>query len=194
MSNWRSTFDALEANQDKPEAAAACEWISATIASAFDIAKRRPLMPALDGSDSCERVAEALAVWLKESAPRAFADMTGTRYSVTGVDDSADGMERLRSQSEFILLAYASGGEEPAEIAEQWTRDLESTDRGDGFSYEAAESAIREYCEQATESGYLAALIGRARDVATAEADESTEEMESTTLRLYVRDNAPESD
>lgn len=187
-------FALLEAGAERgnSEAGLALEFISATIAEAFRIAPDALPGMTLNGGDPCERVAEALAVWLAESAPRRFADMTGTRYSVTGVDDSADGMERLRDQSEFILIAYASGGEELAEISEQWIRDIDSTDRGGGFDYDAAELAVRSYAEEATESGYLDALIGRARDAAG--DDESAEEMESTTLRLYVRDNAPESD
>jgi hypothetical protein len=73
----RATFDLIEAAAERgnAEAARALEWISGTIGGAFD-AGRLHDMPQLDGSDSCERVAEALAVWLKESAPERFATMT----------------------------------------------------------------------------------------------------------------------
>jgi hypothetical protein len=203
LRDWRATFNLIEsagesavANDMRHESQAALAWISATIESAFKLAKEQAEASGgtawpLDGSDACERVAEALAVWLQESAPRRFANMTGTRYSVSGVDDAAEGMERLRDQSEFILVAYASGGESPAEIGEQWLRDVDSCGREDGFDYDAAEHAIRQYISDATESGYLDSLIGRARDVAG--SDESADEMESTPLRLYVRDNAPDA-
>lgn len=196
----RRTFDLIEAGAERGDLAAksALAWISATIASAFEHNAESQQRIKLDGSDSCERVAEALAVWIKESAPRAFADMTGTRYTVSGLDCSAEGMERLRDQSEFILLAYPDADATPESLAAEWIRDMESSDQGDGFDYDAAALAIRRYCEAATESGYLpakltenASYIG-GNNPTGLDLDES--DFESAPFRLYVTDNAPESD
>ena len=144
----RATFDLIEAAAERGEQVAK-DWlalISDAIRTAFDSSKILGLE--LDGSDSRERVAEALAVWIKESEPRRFADVTATRYSVTGVDTSADGMERLRSQSEFILLTYPAAESTPSDLAAQWLADMDSTDMGDGFSYTAAEHAISDLCRR----------------------------------------------
>ena len=186
-------FAKLEAGAEagNTQAADCLALISDTIRTAMTSSALLGLQ--LDGADSCERVAEALAVWIKESKPRAFADMTRTRYSVTGLDCSAEGMERLRDWNERILIAYPDGGSSPADLAEQWIRDMDSSDQGDGFDYEQAEHAIRQYCEEATESGYLQHKLGEATEVVTGE-DSDGETIESLPFRLYLRDNAPESD
>lgn len=207
----RDTFDLIESAAERGNAAAdECgRFIGRVLDFAFD---NMPSGISLNGGDPCERVAEALAVWIKESAPRRFADMTGTRYTVSGLDCSADGMERLRDQSEFILLADPSPSDPdeatPAALCEQWIADLDSVMREDGFDYQQAESAIRTYCEEATESGYLPAKLAERRamlEEATRQAAEAGELDENGELseeffaelpafRLYVRDNAPESD
>lgn len=195
----RATFDLIEAGAERGNATAAraLEFISATIGGAFDAARLHD-MPRLDGSDSCERVAEALAVWLKESAPRAFADMTGTRYAVTGLDCSAEGMERLRDQCERILIVYPSGDESADDIAAEFVRDMDSSDQGDGFDYDAAESAIRAYIAEIHESGYLGAKLAEfasyhsGNNPAGLPTDDY--DAEPAPMRLYLRDNAPESD
>lgn len=207
MTNWRSTFDAIEAGAERgnAEAAAALEFISESIKASFALLSSGrvafdPLAGLkLDGSDSCERVAEALAVWIKESAPRRFADMTGTRYAVTGLDCSVEGMERLRDQSEFILLAYPGERYDmaPAELAEDWICDMNGADCGDGLNYDAAEHAIRTYAEESAE--YLTAVLESRRQavrqaLADANGDSDGFEPDWPPFRLYVRDNAPESD
>jgi hypothetical protein len=199
---FSEAFDALEAAAEhatKPnaEAAAVLAWINETISAGFS---GWPLEVKLRASaDSCERVAEALAVWFKESAPRRFAELTGTRYAVTGLDCSAEGMERLRDQSEFILLAYPGERYDmaPAELAEDWICDMNGADCGDGFNYNAAEHAIRTYAEESAE--YLTAVLESRRQavrqaLADANGDSDGFEPDWPPFRLYVRDNAPESD
>lgn len=209
MTNWRSTFDAIEAAAERGivEAQAAAEWISESIKASFDAWPALLGDPGdsaieavkLHGGDPCERVAEALAVWIKESAPRRFADMTATRYEISGVDDSADGMERLRSQSEFILLAYP--GEQydmtPAELAAEWILDIQTHAQPDGFCYHAAEHAIREYASDS--ESYLGGLLESRRQavrqaLAEAGGDPDGFEPDWPPFRLYVRDCYPESE
>lgn len=195
MASWRSTFDALEASAGRgnADAAAACEWIGKTLRDCFD---ESPVK--LNGGDPCERVAEALAVWLKESDESRFDAMRGQRFSVSSVDDSAEGMERLRDQSEFILLAYPGEGAKPAELTEQWSADLDSVGRPDGFGFALAESVIRDYCEE--RGDYLAAILAerssamREERLAAINADDSgddvPEESEWPPIRLYVSDES----
>lgn len=210
MTSWRMTFDALEASAERgnAEASQALGWISATIAAGFRLAKESPAMAALalNGGDPCERVAEALAVWLKESDESRFDAMRGQRFSVSSLDDSAHGMERLRDQSEFIVLAYPSAESTPAELAEQWTRDMDSGDMGDGFGYALAGDVIRQWAADNAES--LAARIAErvkleaeeaakleAADSEALELGEALPEFEPDwpPFRLYVR-NESESD
>lgn len=188
----RATFDLIEAGAERGNATAAraLEFISATIGGAFDAARLHD-MPRLDGSDSCERVAEALAVWLKESAPRAFADMTGTRYAVTGLDCSAEGMERLRNQREFILLAYPGAGTTAAEVGEQWRGDVRSRDAGERNPDALATVAVL------WAAAYAGSLNRELRDVRnqleleTEEAGELGAEFDapSFAFRLYVEES-----
>jgi hypothetical protein len=195
----RATFDLIEAAAERGNVQAndALAVIRDTIRTAFSASTILGFK--LDGSDPCERV--ALAVWLKESAPRAFADMTGTRYTVTGLDCSAEGMERLRDQSEFILIAYPAPDDTPESLCAEWLSDLDSVMREDGFDFEQAELAIRAYVADATESGYLphklaenkAILEGFSTPAAHARRYVA-EEDESPAFRLYVRDNAPDAD
>jgi hypothetical protein len=63
-------------------------------------------------------------------------------YTVTTFDDSAEGMERLRDQSEFILLAYPSKDSTPDDILQQFVDDIQTCDRFDGFDYDAAREAV----------------------------------------------------
>lgn len=200
----RRTFNLIEAGAERgnAQAQAAAQFISDAIAAAFQIIERPACAEALGGlklagDDRAERVADALAVWIKESAPRRFADMTATRYSVSGIDDSADGMERLRNQDEFILLAYPNSETTPDELAAAWIQDIQSHAQPDGFDYDAAEHAIREYVAEATESGYLPAKLGGLaiyESIAADEPDSFDDFEQGVTFRLYVRDNAPESD
>jgi hypothetical protein len=66
-------------------------------------------------------------------------------YTVTTFDDSADGMERLRNQSEFILLAYPASDSTPDDVLQQFIDDIQSCDRFDGFDYDAARAAVNEW-------------------------------------------------
>jgi hypothetical protein len=90
MSNdWRATFNALEeaAERGRAPAVAAVKLISDTIAAAFAGARDMPLEHGgglkLNGADPCERVAEALAVWIVESDVERFADELAA-YEVRG--------------------------------------------------------------------------------------------------------------
>lgn len=68
-------------------------------------------------------------------------------YSVATLDVCAQGFERLRSESEFILTAYVWAATPPESYLEQWLSDIQSCDRGEGFDYAEAEKTVREYYE-----------------------------------------------
>lgn len=63
-------------------------------------------------------------------------------YHVTTLEVCAEGMERLRAQSEFILCAYAGSDSSPEAIADEWRQDIQTCARPDGFDYDGARAAI----------------------------------------------------
>lgn len=114
------------------------------------------------------------------------------RYHVTSLDCSAEGMERLRSQSEFILLAYAGQESTPEDVLRDLREDLDSCDRPDGFNFEHARAAIQTWAQ----NGGLSLIEWELRNAREAAArgdlnwnDVSAAEFDSVTFRLYVRDN-----
>ena len=137
----------------------------------------------------------ALRTRIKESAPREFARMAGKLYSVSGLDTAAEGMERLRDQSEFILLAYPTADSSVAEIEAAWLQDISGTDMGDGFDYDGAESAVREYVKEHADA--IAAELDSLAAMERRDCEERSKpyhsDAESFTFRLYVRDNHRES-
>lgn len=68
------------------------------------------------------------------------------RYEVTTFDVCTQGFERLRSNSEFILVAYPNGRSGAGTLRKQWLDDLQSCERPEGFDYGAAKLAIGRYC------------------------------------------------
>lgn len=194
MPHWRSTFDLIEAGNERgnKEAEAAAFLIDETMREAFRIMDSgrfalRPLEAIgfkLAGDDRAERVAEALAVWIKESNPLAFAEMTATRYAATTFEScGGSGFERLRSESEFILVAYPHAEATVESIRDEWQRDIESCMRPDDFDYESARMAVERFCE---DNGLrIEAELAPYRD---APAEAELAEGESNSFLLYVRD------
>lgn len=99
-------------------------------------------------------------------------------YTVNGIDDSADGMERLRSHTEVILLAYPHKGDSPSFLEQSWLEDLDNCAAPDGFDYDAAIACIRNYCK--LESAYLFGAL----ESATEGRDDG--ETEPRPYRLYL--------
>jgi hypothetical protein len=66
-------------------------------------------------------------------------------YQVTTFDLCVQGFERLRSTSEFILCAYPSKGDKPADVERQWLDDIQSCSRPDWFDYDAARKAVTDW-------------------------------------------------
>ena len=62
-------------------------------------------------------------------------------YQVTGFDVCVPGMERLRSQSEFLLLAYVDATTRGRHIVNAWMDDIQACSRPDDFDYDAARRA-----------------------------------------------------
>lgn len=114
------------------------------------------------------------------------------RYQVTSLDCSAEGMERLRSQSEFILLAYLGPDSSPEDIFRELRDDIQSCERPDGFDYDAAREAIQDWGKH----GGLSLVQWEVRNARDAAArgdlnwnDGGADEFDSVPVRLYVRDN-----
>lgn len=93
----------------------------------------------------------------------------------TTIDVCQPGFERLRSQSEFILLAHPREGDSPSDLKAEWLADIQRCERPDGFDYDAAREAVETFCLDA--SGYLANVCSDAPP-----ADES----EELTAFLYI--------
>lgn len=160
------------------------------------------------GAGVARGVADAFQLWaqggLDESARlERFADIvarvTAERegeppsYSVTGLDCAADGMERLRDQSEFILLAYVGGADEtPDSVLEQWLDDVQSVARPDGFNYDGARLALYQWFAQGGRE-QVAGELAQAGQAATRGDlnwnDESAAEFDSVAFRLYVKES-----
>lgn len=108
-------------------------------------------------------------------------------YQVNSLETCADGFERLRYQDEFILLAYPGGNDEsPESIVDDWIQDMDSCARPDGFDYEAAERAVRQWA--ADNRPLIEAELATAEFPTEEEADMG----ESVTFRLYVQAPSPE--
>lgn len=71
--------------------------------------------------------------------------MVRVSYEVTTLDVCVQGFERLRSNSEFILNAYPDRTTTPAEVVEEFLRDIDSCSRPDDFDYSAARNAVNDY-------------------------------------------------
>jgi hypothetical protein len=114
-------------------------------------------------------------------------------YQVTTLDCAAEGMERLRDQSEFILLAYASGADiAPDDILEQWLGDLQACERPDGFDYDAARLAIYQWAGTGGRGQIQGELNAASESAMRGDLnwnDESAAEFDSVAFRLYVRES-----
>lgn len=103
-------------------------------------------------------------------------------YTVNSFDDSASGMERLRYQSEFILLAYPHKDSDCADIRQQWLDDIQSCCHPDGFDYEAASAAVNEWCDYNGER--ISHALGALHREGFALCEEY--ECEGPVFRLYI--------
>ena len=106
------------------------------------------------------------------------------KYTVTSFDNSVSGMERLRNQSEFILLAYPWEDSVPVDIRRQWVDDIQSCDRFDGFDYEAAREAVNEWYNESGEDIVAHAIAYLNSQVESWDDVEFSDE--SPVFRLYV--------
>jgi hypothetical protein len=112
--------------------------------------------------------------------------MSMSRFKVTTTDYAMPGMERLRDQDEFILIAYPSYHTSIVEVRNDILADIEAVDRGDDFDYDAAHTAV-----QAALTAHFgdASLFRAVYEVDPASDGESDEEFPA--FYVYVRDGHP---
>lgn len=192
------TPDGFESVLPWPESAGTLDSCRA-IAKAY-LSGRARAMATIDSEEAPTGRDAARAALADVAASLDGADLSqvaapGARYTVSGMDCAAEGMERLRDQSEFILLAYVDNANAgSADVWAQWLEDIDSCARPDGFDYLEARQAVRTWAAD-NESAILAELAG-ARDAAQRGDlnwnDASADEFDSVTFRLYVRDNREE--
>lgn len=111
-------------------------------------------------------------------------------YEVTRFDNSAPGMEPLRDQDEFILIAYLGEDMAPLEILAQWQEDIDSCARPDGFDYLEARAAIDRWAGHNLER--IRGEIEFFRDAAKRGDFSWNDEDLEIPFRLYVRDTRGE--
>lgn len=97
---------------------------------------------------------------------------------VMTLDICAQGFERLRTRSEFILVAYVSRGSTRASVAEQWRDSLQCCERREGFPWEQARGLIADSAE----------ANGPWIESACAELEEASEDSDSCVCLLYISD------
>ena len=68
-----------------------------------------------------------------------------TAYFVSGSDFCTQGFERLRCNSEILLLAYPTARQGANAICQEILQDLQRCQLGEGFNYRAARRAIRKH-------------------------------------------------
>jgi len=122
-----------------------------------------------------------------ESALRTLAGA----YAVESVDDSADGMERLRNQDQFILLCYPRPDDKPADLLAALLADLDSCMRPDGFSHDSAGAAVRLWYHYEGGQARLASACAEALELPPPECEDMPDES-CLTFRLYVKAPSPE--
>jgi hypothetical protein len=81
------------------------------------------------------------------------------KYRVNSYDICCPGMERLRSNSEFILVTTVYKGVLGEEIRDDMKQQIQSCAQPDGFDYEACRQAIDDFIDQNI-AGNCARLFG----------------------------------
>jgi hypothetical protein len=95
-------------------------------------------------------------------------------------------MERLRSQDEFILIAYPSGPDSVAAVLRELAADLQSCGRPDGFDYQAARDAITNWADTGGREALADALASFDWDELGDSDDWDSDT--SPVVRVYMRD------
>lgn len=67
------------------------------------------------------------------------------RYTVTTFDVCVQGFERLRSESEFLLVATIGPRAGWRTLRNEWLADMQSCERPEGFDYDAARACVQAY-------------------------------------------------
>lgn len=113
------------------------------------------------------------------------------RYQVNTLETCAQGFERLRYHSEFILLAYPGKESTPKEVLEQFLDDVDACERPDDFDYNVIRTTLELWFEGGGERllrAELSALDSAAEQGHINWNDESADEFDSVVFRLYVED------
>ena len=100
-------------------------------------------------------------------------------YSLSSYDVCTQGLERLRSYNEFMLVTPVSATMTPTEIGEALNDDLQCCMREDHFDYDAARAVIAEFV----------ARLSPANPFNLDEPEDDMEDGEPCYLFLYIRDD-----
>lgn len=112
------------------------------------------------------------------------------RYEVTTLNVCAQGFERLRSESEFILCAYVWAEDDADSYLSQWLDDIQSCMRPEGFDYDAAEKTVRDYWRDNVKPLWTPrGRMDGSNPFALESKPEDDDNAESCVAFLYVNDN-----
>lgn len=125
--------------------------------------------------------------------PMGTLESAMARYAVTTLDCAADGMERLRSQREVILVAYLSAADAtPESLLADLIADIDSAAFPEDSNLEAARAAVTQWAHDGGRD-----MIAREWRYALDSAergelnwnDESADESDSVAFRLYIEES-----
>ena len=113
------------------------------------------------------------------------------RYTVTSFDVCQPGFERLRSNSEFLLVGHVEHNTSREDLRSQFMSDIQACERPDSFDYDAARKVVTDYLasvDMVRALMYVEAPVTEDEDGEPVESDEDEES--GCSAYLYIRDNA----
>lgn len=106
-------------------------------------------------------------------------------YTVNSYDVCTSGFERLRSRSEFILLASIGPDSTLPELVKELKQDIRSCERFAGFDYAAARGAVDAWAKEAE------SLFSKPNPFGLEPLSEDDEEGPWCNLYLYIQGPEP---
>jgi hypothetical protein len=111
----------------------------------------------------------------------ARAAVNGGRYGVSTFDICVSGMERLRSQDEFILLCHPTPATTADEYETQWLSDIDACDRGEDFDFVAVRAIVRDFVEST-----IRPVFSRSNPF---DLEDAGDDAEGVKAYLFIRDH-----